>query len=48
MDYSDRENFNHPLLQVAAALGLLVALSGLAFWVSTRRPLGRRTAKRSA
>lgn len=48
MDYSDRENFNHPLLQVAAALGLLVAFSGLVFWLSTRRPFRRRTAIRSA
>lgn len=37
MDYETREDFNHPLLQAAAATGLLVVFSGLAFWLLTRR-----------
>ena len=48
MDYGERENFNHPLLQVAAALGLLVAISGLVYWLLTRRPLRRRKSARPA
>ena len=32
MDFENRDDFNHPLLQVAALLGLLVALSGVIFW----------------
>ena len=28
MDFETRDDFNHPLLQVAALLGLLIALSG--------------------
>ena len=48
MDYADRENFNHPLLQAAAALGLLVALSGLVYWLLTRRPYRRRRAAGAA
>jgi uncharacterized iron-regulated membrane protein len=41
MDYETRDDFNHPLLQVAAALGLLIALSGVAYWFMTS-PLFRR------
>ena len=37
MDFEDRSDFNTPLLQIAAALGLLVALSGLIFWAMTTR-----------
>jgi len=37
MDYDTREDFNHPLLQAAAVAGLLVALSGVVFWLLTRR-----------
>ena len=37
MDYDAREDFHHPLLQAAAVAGLLVAISGLAFWLLTRR-----------
>lgn len=29
MDYSERENFNHPLLIIAALLGIMMSLSGL-------------------
>ena len=37
MDFDDRSDFNTPLLQIAAALGLLVALSGLIFWAMTTK-----------
>jgi hypothetical protein len=43
MDFDTRDDFNTPLLQVAAALGLIVALSGLLFWGMTTR-LFRRSA----
>lgn len=33
MDYRDRESFHHPLLVVAAALGLLSVTTGAALWV---------------
>ena len=42
MDYDEREDFSHPLLQVAAFLGLVVALSGLVFWLLTTRLFRRR------
>jgi uncharacterized iron-regulated membrane protein len=42
MDFDTRDNFSHPLLQVAAALGLIVALSGLVFWILTTRLFRRR------
>ena len=35
MDFENRDDFNHPLLQVAALLGLLIALSGVIFWALT-------------
>lgn len=47
MDYGERQNFNHPLLQAAAALGLLVAVSGPVYWMLTRRPLRRRKSARA-
>jgi uncharacterized iron-regulated membrane protein len=37
MDFDERDDFNTPLLQIAAALGLFVALSGLIFWAMTTR-----------
>lgn len=37
MDYDTREDFNHPLLQIAALLGLTIALSGVSYWFLTRR-----------
>ena len=37
MDFDERDDFNTPLLQIAAALGLLVALSGVIFWAMTTR-----------
>lgn len=42
MDFSERDDFNHPLLQVAAALGLLIVLSGVAYWVMSTRLFRRR------
>jgi len=45
MDFDTRDNFNHPLLQVAAALGLLVALGGVVLWAVSSR-LFRRSRKR--
>jgi len=35
MDFENRDDFNHPLLQIAAFLGLLIALSGVIFWAIT-------------
>jgi uncharacterized iron-regulated membrane protein len=42
MDFDTRDDFNHPLLQVAAALGLIIALSGVVFWAMTTRLFRRR------
>lgn len=42
MDFDSRDNFNQPLLQVAAALGLVIALSGVLFWAMTTRLFRRR------
>lgn len=42
MDFDGRDDFNHPLLQVAAALGLIIALSGVIFWAMTTRIFRRR------
>jgi uncharacterized iron-regulated membrane protein len=47
MDFSERDDFNTPLLQIAAALGLIVALSGVVFWAMTARLPGRRRGVRS-
>lgn len=44
MDFDERDDFNTPLLQIAAALGLLVALSGVIFWLMTTSLLRRRRA----
>jgi uncharacterized iron-regulated membrane protein len=41
MDFEDRDDFNHPLLQIAAFGGLLVALGGVVLWALTT-PLFRR------
>lgn len=45
MDFDTRDNFNHPLLQVAAALGLAVTLGGIVLWAITTR-LFRRARRR--
>ena len=37
MDFDTRDDFNHPLLQVAAFSGLGVALGGLLLWAVTTR-----------
>ena len=42
MDFQARDNFHTPLLQGAAGLGLLVALTGLTLWFLTTRLLRRR------
>jgi uncharacterized iron-regulated membrane protein len=42
MDFDSRDDFNTPLLQWAAALGLLVSLSGVVFWAMTTRLFRRR------
>lgn len=44
MDFEARDDFNHPLLQVAAALGLIIALSGVLLWAFTTRVFRRRQA----
>ena len=41
-DFDERDDFNTPLLQIAAALGLLVALSGVVFWSMTTKLFRRR------
>jgi uncharacterized iron-regulated membrane protein len=35
MDFDNRDDFNHPLLQAASLLGLVIALSGVVFWAMT-------------
>jgi hypothetical protein len=42
MDFDTRDDFNHPLLQLAAAAGLISALSGVALWALTTTAFGRR------
>jgi len=42
MDFDTRDDFNHPLLQIAAFLGLLIALSGVIFWALTTSLFRRR------
>lgn len=42
MDYDSRDDFNHPLLQIASALGLIVALSGIVYWTLTTRVFRRK------
>lgn len=42
MDFETRDDFNHPLLQIAAALGLVAALSGAVLWALTTAFLRRR------
>jgi uncharacterized iron-regulated membrane protein len=42
MDFDTRDDFNTPLLQVAALLGLLVALGGVVLWALTTRLFRRK------
>jgi uncharacterized iron-regulated membrane protein len=42
MDFGERDNFNHPLLQFSASLGLLVALGGVVLWMQTSKLFRRR------
>jgi len=37
MDFDEREDFNHPVLQLAAFLGLVISLSGVLLWALTTR-----------
>lgn len=41
MDYEAREDFHHPLLTIAAVLGMLTALTGLCLAVVVLRPRKR-------
>jgi uncharacterized iron-regulated membrane protein len=47
MDYRDRDDFNHPLLTLAASVSLFVLLSGLLVWWQST-PLRRRRRGRVA
>jgi len=47
MDFDSRDDFNHPLLQIAALLGLIVSLGGVILWALTT-PLFRRKKRISA
>ena len=47
MDFEEREDFNHPLLQIAAALGLIIALSGVVLWALTSRVFRRRPGRQT-
>lgn len=42
MDFDERDDFNTPLLQISALLGLILALTGLIYWALTTRVLRRR------
>jgi len=42
MDFEAREDFNHPLLQIAAALGLVISVSGVLLWAVTTRVFRRK------
>ncbi len=41
MDWSTRDDFNTPLLQIAAAVGLIIVLSGLIYWFMTSKAVRR-------
>ena len=45
MDYDTRDDFNHPLLQLAASLGLLIVLSGVVYWFMSSRLFRRRKSR---
>jgi uncharacterized iron-regulated membrane protein len=47
MDFEERDDFNTLLLQVAALLGLLIAVSGVVFWALTTRLFGNRRRRHS-
>jgi uncharacterized iron-regulated membrane protein len=42
MDFETRDDFNHPLLQLAALLGLIIAVSGVVLWAVTTPAFRRR------
>lgn len=37
MDYEEREDFNHLLIQVLATMGLITVISGLTLFFMTQR-----------
>lgn len=47
MDFDTRDDFNHPLLQISAALGVIVVVGGFALWAVTT-PLFRRRRRTAA
>jgi len=47
MDFEEREDFNHPLLQIAAALGVIISLSGVLLWALTTRLFRRRASQQA-
>ncbi len=44
MDYSERDDFNHPLLTAASVFAVLTSLSGLTLWIYRFPKRNRRTA----
>ncbi len=48
MDFDTRDDFNHLLLQIASALGLIIALSGVVYWTMTTKLFRRRNVPRKA
>lgn len=44
MDFEDRDDFNTLLLQLAAALGLVLGITGLVYWLMTTRLFRKRAA----
>ena len=44
MDFQDRDDFNTLLLQLAAALGLVLGITGLVYWLMTTRLFRKRAA----
>lgn len=46
LDFDTRDNFNHPLLQIVASMGLVVVLGGFVLWALTT-PLFRRRQRRA-
>jgi uncharacterized iron-regulated membrane protein len=48
LDFETRDDFNHPLIQIAAVLGLVVALSGVIFWTLTTTVFRRKNRLRGS
>ena len=47
MDFDTRDDFNHPLLQAASLLGLIIALSGVIFWAMTTSLFRKKRLRRA-